>query len=106
MSTQTAEITNFVGGARAAAADGRTSDLVNPSTGEVFATAPLSGQADIDAAFEAAARAFETWRDTTPGERQRALLRIADAIEDRADELVEIEALARTFDALRRFAGG
>ena len=39
----------------------------------------------------AAARAFESWRDTTPGERQRALLRIADAIEEHAEELVAAE---------------
>ena len=56
------------------------------------ATAPLSRQADIEAAFDDSARAFESWRDTTPSERQRALLRIADAIEERADELVEIES--------------
>jgi len=92
MSTQTIEITNFIGGERAPAADGRTSDLVDPSTGEVFANAPISGQADLDAAFGAAERAFETWRDATPGERQRALLRIADAIEERADELVAVES--------------
>ncbi len=92
MSTQTIEVSNFINGQRAPAADGRTSDLVDPSTGEVFATAPISGQADIDAAFEAATTAFETWRDSTPSERQRALLRIADAIEERADELVAIES--------------
>ena len=92
MSTQTIEVTNFIGGRRVAAEDGRTSDLIDPSTGEVFATAPVSGQADIDAAFESAARAFETWRDTTPSERQRALLRIADAIEEHADEIVAIES--------------
>jgi betaine-aldehyde dehydrogenase len=92
MSTQTIEITNFIGGERAPAADGRSSELIDPSTGEVFATAPVSGQADIDAAFQSAARAFETWRDSTPSDRQRALLRIADAIEERADELVAIES--------------
>jgi betaine-aldehyde dehydrogenase len=92
MSTQTSEITNFVGGSRVAASDGRTSELVDPSTGDVFATAPVSGQADIDAAFDSAARAFEKWRDTTPSERQRALLRIADAIEENAEELVAIES--------------
>jgi betaine-aldehyde dehydrogenase len=92
MSTQTSEITNFIGGARAAASDGRTSELIDPSTGEVFATAPVSGQADIDAACDAAARAFETWRDATPSDRQRALLRIADAIEERAEDLVAVES--------------
>jgi betaine-aldehyde dehydrogenase len=84
-------LTNFIGGAAVAAQDGRTTDLVNPSTGTVFASAPLSGPADIDAACRAAATAFEGWRDTTPSERARALLRIADALEERADELVDLE---------------
>ena len=84
-------LTNFVDGKAVAAADGRTTDLINPATGEVFASAPLSSQADIDAACAAAAAAFETWRDTTPSERSLALLRIADAIEERADELVDLE---------------
>jgi betaine-aldehyde dehydrogenase len=88
----TVEITNFIHGERVAAASGETADLVDPSTGEVFATAPLSRQADIDAAFQDAERAFPEWRDATPGERQLALLRIADAIESRADELVDVES--------------
>ena len=74
------EIANFIHGKRVAAASGETTDLVDPSTGEVYATAPLSREADVDAAFQDSARAFESWRDTTPSERQRALLRIADAI--------------------------
>jgi betaine-aldehyde dehydrogenase len=86
------EITNFIHGERVAAADGRTTDVIDPSTGEAYATAALSGAVDIDAAFQAAERAFESWRDTTPSERQRALLRIADAIEERADELVDVES--------------
>jgi betaine-aldehyde dehydrogenase len=86
------EISNFIHGKRVAAADGQTTDLVDPSTGEVYTTAPLSREADVDAAFQDSARAFETWRDTTPSERQRALLRIADAFEERAEELVDIES--------------
>jgi betaine-aldehyde dehydrogenase len=85
-------VNNFVNGRPVPAADGRTSDLVDPSTGEVFATAPLSGPADVEAAVSAAASAFEGWRDSTPSERQRALLRIADAIEARAAELVQAES--------------
>jgi betaine-aldehyde dehydrogenase len=92
MSTQTTEITNFIGGSRVPATEGRTSELVDPSSGDVFATAPISGPADIDAALDSAARAFESWRDATPSDRQRALLRIADAIEERAEELVAIES--------------
>ncbi len=86
------EIANFIHGKRVAAASGETTDLVDPSTGEVYATAPLSREADVDAAFQDSARAFESWRDTTPSERQRALLRIADAIEERAQELVDVES--------------
>jgi len=66
--------------------------VVDPSTGEVFAQAPVSGKEDVDRAMAAAARAFEGWRDTTPSERQRALLRIADAIEARADDFVAAES--------------
>jgi betaine-aldehyde dehydrogenase len=91
-STGKREITNVVGGVRVPAGDGRTSDLVDPCTGEVFGTAPLSGPDDVDAAVRAAATAFETWRDSTPSERQRALLKIADALEARGRELVEAES--------------
>jgi betaine-aldehyde dehydrogenase len=83
---------SFVNGAEVEAADGRTTDVLNPATGEVYATAPLSGPADVDAAMEAAAVAFETWRDSTPSERSLALYRIADAIEARAAELVKLES--------------
>lgn len=84
-------LTNCVDGQAVPAADGRTSDLINPSTGEVFASAPISGEGDIDAACRAAERAFATWRDVTPAERSLALLRIATALEERADELVDLE---------------
>jgi betaine-aldehyde dehydrogenase len=82
---------NFVAGAYAEPVDGGYADLVDPSTGEVFASAPLSGAQDVDRAMAAAADAFPGWRDATPSERQRALLRIADAIEARADEVVDAE---------------
>ncbi len=85
-------VRNFIDGSPVEAADGRSADLISPVTGEAFGRAPVSGQAEVDAAFAAAARAFETWRDTTPSERQLALLRIADAIEARADELVALES--------------
>ena len=110
---------NFVDGRYVDAADSRTSPLVNPATGEEFAQAPLSGAADIAAACSAARRAFETWRDTTPSERALALFRIADAIEQRAEELVraEVENTGKPFqltmdeevppmvDQIRFFAG-
>ncbi len=90
--TETKTLKNFVGGEYADAANGRTYDLVNPATGRTFAQAPVSEQADVDHAFEVAEKAFETWRDATPSERQLALLRIADAIEDRAEELIRAES--------------
>jgi betaine-aldehyde dehydrogenase len=85
-------VVNVVGGREVPARDGRTMDLVDPSTGEVFGTAPLSGPADVDEAMRSAQQAFDSWRDSTPSQRQRALLRIADALEDRAEELVAVES--------------
>ena len=82
---------NFVNGKFTDASDGRTSDVIDPSTGDVYAHAPVSSRQDVDAAMQAAANAFEGWRDATPSERSLALIRIADAIEQRADELVEAE---------------
>ncbi len=83
---------NFVDGKHVDTADGRTAPVIDPSTGEVFAEAPVSGEADVDAAMQAAARAFESWRDATPSARSRALLRIADAVEARAEEFIAAEA--------------
>jgi betaine-aldehyde dehydrogenase len=82
---------NFINGKPVDAADGGTTKVVNPVTGEVYAEAALSGPADVDAAMQAAAAAFESWRDSTPSERSLALFRIADAVEARADELIELE---------------
>ncbi|MEO9139117.1 MAG: aldehyde dehydrogenase family protein, partial [Jatrophihabitans sp.] len=87
----TRTVQNFVDGQFLDAQDGGRSDLIDPSTGEVFGTAPVSGPADVDRAYTAAAKAFETWRDTTPSERQKALLKFADAMEDRAEDLIAAE---------------
>ncbi|GLY04282.1 MULTISPECIES: gamma-aminobutyraldehyde dehydrogenase [Actinoplanes] len=83
---------NVIGGEAVAPADGRYADLIDPSTGEVFAAAPVSGREDVDRAVRAASGAFGAWRDTTPSDRQRALLKFADAVEARADELVAAES--------------
>jgi betaine-aldehyde dehydrogenase len=82
---------NFVNGAYVEARSTRRSEVVNPATGLAYATAPVSDADDVDAAFAAAAAAFETWRDSTPSQRGKALLQIADAIESRIDELVAVE---------------
>ena len=83
---------NFVGGARVAPTSGKYVELVNPSTGDPFVESPVSGQEDVDAACASALDAFQSWRRTTPSERSAALLRIADALEARAPELVAIES--------------
>ncbi|MEY4366340.1 MAG: hypothetical protein RLZZ305_1684 [Actinomycetota bacterium] len=85
------KVRNFVNGRHVDAKDGRTLPLVNPATGQEFGTSPLSSAADVDAAMSSAAAAFGEWKDTTPSERSRALLRIADALESRADELIALE---------------
>ncbi|GEL99147.1 gamma-aminobutyraldehyde dehydrogenase [Cellulomonas terrae] len=86
------ELRNVIGGAQRPSADGRTTSVVDPSTGQEYARAPLSGAQDVDAAYDAASDAFTTWGRTTPAERQLALLRLADAIEQRADEFVAVES--------------
>ena len=86
------DLQNFIGGQWTDLSFDKRSELVNPSTGEVFATAPVSGEAEVDAAVSSAAAAFEGWRDSTPAERSLALLRIADAIESRAGEFVKAES--------------
>jgi betaine-aldehyde dehydrogenase len=83
---------NFVNGKFVDSKSGKSTELVNPATGKVFATAPNSNEADIDAALNAAAAAFPGWRDSTPSVRQKALLKIADALEANADKLVAIES--------------
>jgi betaine-aldehyde dehydrogenase len=92
VSTATRTLRNFVDGEHVDPADGRTIDIIDPSTAQVVATSPVSGAEDVDKAYSAAAKAFEGWRDTTPSERQKALLKIADAIEAASDELVKLEA--------------
>jgi hypothetical protein len=82
---------NFVNDKFTDASDGRTSDVIDPSTGEVYAQAPISSRQDVDAAMQAAANAFEGWRDSTPSERSLALLKFADAVEKRAGEVIEAE---------------
>ena len=82
---------NFVNGEYVAAASGQTSEVVDPSTGEPYAQAPVSSPADVEAALRAAAGAFDGWRDSTPGERSLALLRMADVVQARADEIAAAE---------------
>jgi betaine-aldehyde dehydrogenase len=91
--TATTEIRNFVGGEEREGAQYGTEPVLNPATEEEIATTPKSGEEDVDAAVRAADAAFEGWSSTTPGERALALLRIADALEEHADEFAQLESL-------------
>ena len=115
----TQQFRNIIDGESVAAASGETSDVVNPTTGQVYAQAPKSGAEDVDRAMRAAETAFESWGETTPSERQIALLKMADALEKRSAEFVkaeventgkpisltESEELPPAVDQLRFFAG-
>jgi betaine-aldehyde dehydrogenase len=86
------KLANFINGKSVDSASGETTSIINPSTGQAYATAPKSNSADIDSAFKAASDAFPGWRDSTPSQRQLALIRIADAFESKQSELIEIES--------------
>jgi aminobutyraldehyde dehydrogenase len=108
----------FINGESRAALDGKTAIVVEPATGEALAEVPVGGAADVDLAVEAAAAAFPAWSLTTPGERAKALLKLADRLEGVEEEFAALEAanvgkpigLAREevemiVDHLRFFAG-
>ena len=84
---------NFIGGAFVPPADGATEAILNPASGEEIARAPLSGAADVDAAVNAARRAFEGWSQTTPATRAEALLALAAAVEEHGEELAREESI-------------
>jgi betaine-aldehyde dehydrogenase len=93
MSTTTAPLQNFIDGEFVAAAEGATDAVLNPATREEIAQVASSTEADVDRAVAAARAAFDAgWSTTTPGERSLALLKIADAIEERADEIAQLES--------------
>jgi len=110
---------NLIAGKSVDAVSGATYDVVDPATGDVYAQAASSGPADVDRAMRSAADAFEAWGETTPAERQKALLKMADALESRAGEFVKVESkntgkplvlteeeeLPPAVDQLRFFAG-
>jgi betaine-aldehyde dehydrogenase len=85
-------VKNFINGEFVDPAEGQTGQVLNPATGEAIAEAPVSTQEDVDRAVAAARRAFDSWATTTPGNRALALLKLADAIEERADEIADLEA--------------
>lgn len=111
-------VRNFVGGEWLDAVDGAVMTVVNPATGKVVAEAPRGSRADVDRAVRAAEQALPGWLETTPKERADMLLRLADAVQEHAAELVAMESLnvgkprlvgepeiPFTADNLRYFAG-
>src|SRR3954454_11391478 len=91
--TTALKLRNFINGDFEEAASGETASVINPASGDEIGTAPASGPADIERAVHAARDAFDGWAATTPGERALALLKIADALEARGDELARTEAI-------------
>jgi 1-pyrroline dehydrogenase len=89
---QVAARRQFIGGEWVESASGATLDVENPANGEVIARVPASDAEDVDRAANAAAKAFETWQQTTPQDRSLLLLKLADAIEARADEIGRLES--------------
>ncbi|MET0998593.1 MAG: aldehyde dehydrogenase family protein, partial [Marmoricola sp.] len=83
---------NVVNGELVDAASGESYDVIDPTTGEVYATAPMSGQEDLDRAYAAAEAAFEGWGGSTPRDRAAALLKIAEAVDARAEEINAVES--------------
>src|SRR5689334_20917592 len=82
----------FVGGKWTAAAEGGTMEVLNPATGETIAEVPACTAADVDAAVEAAGTALPEWLEATPAERAELLLKLADVVDENAEELAEIES--------------
>src|ERR1700749_4624810 len=89
---ETQELRNFVNGDYAESRATERIHLIDPATEKVYGSTPVSTGADVAEAFSAARDAFEVWGETTPGERQLALFRIADAMEARAEEFADLQS--------------
>jgi aminobutyraldehyde dehydrogenase len=93
MSVTTSTYENFVGGEWVGAVEGETMEVLNPATGETIAEVPRGTQADVDRAVEAAKKALPEWLETTPAERAEILLKLADLIDENAEELAQLESV-------------
>ncbi|MBI3745436.1 MAG: gamma-aminobutyraldehyde dehydrogenase [Chloroflexi bacterium] len=82
----------FINGEWVESASGQTLAVENPANGTVIAHVPASGAEDVDRAVQSAATAFETWQHSTPQDRSLLLLKLADALETRADEVGRLES--------------
>ncbi|HYN90355.1 MAG TPA: gamma-aminobutyraldehyde dehydrogenase [Thermoleophilaceae bacterium] len=86
------KLQNFIDGEFVDAAGGATEEVINPANGEAIAEMPLSTEEDVNRAVAAAKRAFDGWSNTTPGERGTALLKLADLLEEHAEEIADLES--------------
>jgi 1-pyrroline dehydrogenase len=92
VSTTVSKHQNLIGGEWVDAAGGETMEVLNPATGETIAEVPSASAEDVDRAVQAAKKALPEWLETTPGERAELLMKLADALDEHADELAEIES--------------
>jgi betaine-aldehyde dehydrogenase len=113
------KLQNFIDGEFVDAAEGGTEEVTNPANGEVIADMPLSSEEDVNRAVAAAKRAFEGWATTTPADRASAMLKLADLLDEHAEEIADLEAadagkprnafledeMPAVSDTLRFFAG-
>src|SRR4051794_21795144 len=83
----------YIDGVDVAAASGQTFDALNPTTGKAWATHALASETDVDRAVRAAAAAFESeaWRALSPTRRGRLMMRWADLIAERAEDIAAVE---------------
>ncbi len=93
MSTTTTQYRILIGGELVDAASGETMEVIAPATGETVAEVPRCGAEDVDRAVEAAQKALPEWLDKTPKERSELLYALADAMEENADELAQLESV-------------
>jgi betaine-aldehyde dehydrogenase len=113
------KLQNFIDGEFVDAAEGATEEVTNPANGEVIADMPLSTEEDVNRAVAAAKAAYAGWSTTTPAERATAMLKLADILDEHAEELSDLEAadagkprnafledeMPAVSDTLRFFAG-
>jgi betaine-aldehyde dehydrogenase/aminobutyraldehyde dehydrogenase len=93
MSVSVSQQKMFIDGAFVESTSGETMEILNPATGEVIAEVPRGTAEDVQRAVEAAQKAWSEWQEKTPKDRMELLLRLADVIDENAEELARLESL-------------
>jgi betaine-aldehyde dehydrogenase/aminobutyraldehyde dehydrogenase len=91
VSVSVTQLKQFIGGEWVESSSGETMEVLNPSTGEAIAEVPQGTAEDVERAVEAAKKAWTEWRDKTPKDRMELLLKLADVIDENAEELTRLE---------------